>query len=179
MLTRPNYPTIEATSHEGPSDIRDTKIAALRLKFNAFKAVESEKDNDLDVEEDTRSNSEFLADLNVEFHDRALLANQKRNYNKPKFHTNSSSSQQHNQITDNSQKDYKGKYKALKAKLVLVTKKIDVVSKNKSEKGLVAKSYNWDKESLSFEDEGVTRVKAFMAIANDEPVMGKVDARSG
>ncbi|GKC80424.1 hypothetical protein Tco_1131198, partial [Tanacetum coccineum] len=30
-------------SHEGPSDIRDTKIAALRLKFNAFKALEGEK----------------------------------------------------------------------------------------------------------------------------------------
>ncbi|GJV15135.1 hypothetical protein Tco_1360458 [Tanacetum coccineum] len=55
-------------SHEGPSKTRDTKIAALRLKFNAFKALE-------DVEEDTRSNSEFLVDLNVEFHDKALLAN--------------------------------------------------------------------------------------------------------
>ncbi|GJS00733.1 hypothetical protein Tco_0317241 [Tanacetum coccineum] len=31
------------------------------------------KDSDLDVEEDTRSRSKFLADLNVEFHDRALL----------------------------------------------------------------------------------------------------------
>ncbi|GKC42197.1 hypothetical protein Tco_1059919, partial [Tanacetum coccineum] len=26
-------------AHEGPSDTRDTKIAALRLKFNAFKAL--------------------------------------------------------------------------------------------------------------------------------------------
>ncbi|GJR80013.1 hypothetical protein Tco_0150798 [Tanacetum coccineum] len=30
-------------AHEGPSDIRDTKIAALRLKFNAFKSLEGEK----------------------------------------------------------------------------------------------------------------------------------------
>ncbi|GKE34711.1 hypothetical protein Tco_1454033, partial [Tanacetum coccineum] len=30
---------------EGPSDTRDTKIAALRLKFNAFKAFEGEKVN--------------------------------------------------------------------------------------------------------------------------------------
>nr|GEW95765.1 hypothetical protein [Tanacetum cinerariifolium] len=36
-----------------------------------------------------------------------------------------------------------------------------------------------DEESLSFEDEGVTTVKAFMAIAKYEPSMGKVDARSG
>ncbi|GJR59287.1 hypothetical protein Tco_1501449 [Tanacetum coccineum] len=36
------------------------------------------------------------------------------------------------------QKDYKDKYKALKAELAFLTKKIDVVSKNKSEKGLRA-----------------------------------------
>ncbi|GJW46505.1 retrovirus-related pol polyprotein from transposon TNT 1-94 [Tanacetum coccineum] len=71
-----------------------------------------------------------------------------------------------------------GKYKALKAKLALPTEKVDVVSKNKSEKWLVAESFNWDKEYLSFEDEGVTRVKAFMAIAADELAVGKADARS-
>nr|GEZ59933.1 retrovirus-related Pol polyprotein from transposon TNT 1-94 [Tanacetum cinerariifolium] len=32
-------------AYEGPSDTRDTKIASLRLKFNAFKAVEGEKVN--------------------------------------------------------------------------------------------------------------------------------------
>ncbi|GKB02357.1 hypothetical protein Tco_0830446 [Tanacetum coccineum] len=36
--------------------------------------------NDSDVEEDIKSSSEFLADLNVEFHDIALLENQKRFY---------------------------------------------------------------------------------------------------
>ncbi|GKB40260.1 hypothetical protein Tco_0885202 [Tanacetum coccineum] len=166
-------------AHEGPSDTRDTKIAALRLKFNAFKSRKGEKvngtftrltcflndlenngvsipqaevnatsvnslprkwlsmnqtqgannsikndclatlyskynykegmidqiyesetqrfniqassskalisnnhfqDNDSDVEEDQRTNNEFMVDLNVEYHERALLANQKRFY---------------------------------------------------------------------------------------------------
>ncbi|GJX37100.1 hypothetical protein Tco_0250403 [Tanacetum coccineum] len=93
-------------AREGPSNTKDTKIAALRLKFNAFKALDGEKvngtftrlkcllndlennsvyisqaeDSDSDVEEDTRSSNEFLADLNAEFHDRVLLANQKRYY---------------------------------------------------------------------------------------------------
>ncbi|GKA08005.1 retrovirus-related pol polyprotein from transposon TNT 1-94 [Tanacetum coccineum] len=93
-------------AHEGLSDTRDTKIVALRLKFNTFKALEVEKvngtftrlkcllndlenngiiipqaeDSDLDVEEDLRSSSEFIADLNAEYHKRALLANQKRFY---------------------------------------------------------------------------------------------------
>ncbi|GJY04464.1 hypothetical protein Tco_0370404 [Tanacetum coccineum] len=30
-------------AHEGPSNTRDTKIAALRLKFNAFKSLKGEK----------------------------------------------------------------------------------------------------------------------------------------
>ncbi|GJT90235.1 retrovirus-related pol polyprotein from transposon TNT 1-94 [Tanacetum coccineum] len=32
-------------AHEGPSDTRDTKIAALRLKFNAFKSLEGSEEN--------------------------------------------------------------------------------------------------------------------------------------
>ncbi|GKF64275.1 hypothetical protein Tco_0187723, partial [Tanacetum coccineum] len=48
-----------------------------------------------------------------------------------------------------------------------------------SEKGLVVESFDWDEESVSSEDEGVTKVKAFMAIAEDEPSVGKADARSG
>ncbi|GKA37972.1 retrovirus-related pol polyprotein from transposon TNT 1-94 [Tanacetum coccineum] len=132
-------------AHEGPYDIRDTKIAALRLKFNAFKSLKGEKvmgtftrlkcllndlenngvtipqaevnatfvnslprkwlsmnqtqrvnnsikngslatlygkynyeeDSDSDVEEDQRTSNEFMAELNVEYHERALLANQK------------------------------------------------------------------------------------------------------
>ncbi|GKF32101.1 hypothetical protein Tco_0101899, partial [Tanacetum coccineum] len=32
-------------AHEGPSDTRDTKIVALRLKLNAFKSLEGEKVN--------------------------------------------------------------------------------------------------------------------------------------
>ncbi|GKB31355.1 retrovirus-related pol polyprotein from transposon TNT 1-94 [Tanacetum coccineum] len=156
---------------------------ALRIKFNAFKTLEGEKvngtftrlkcllndlenkgvtisqakDSDSNVKEDTRSSSEFLVDLNVEFHDRALLANQKRFYKRS---------------------GRVGKYKGLKAETTILTKKIDAMSNGKSEKGLVAESFDWDKESVSSEDEGVTKVKAFMAITEDEPSVGKVDARS-
>ncbi|GJV16325.1 hypothetical protein Tco_1361648 [Tanacetum coccineum] len=209
-------------AHEGPPDTTDTKIEALRLKFNAFKAFEGEKvngtftrlkcllndlenngvsilqaeinatfvnnlprkwlkglidqihesktsrftiqassskalisnsqlqDSDSDVEEDQRSSSEFLADLNAEFHERALLVNQKR-----------------------------VKYKGPKAEIAILRKKIYVMSKGKSEKWLDVESFNWDKELVSFEDEGITKVKAFMAIIKDESFVGKADARSG
>ncbi|GKB66087.1 retrovirus-related pol polyprotein from transposon TNT 1-94 [Tanacetum coccineum] len=312
-------------AHEGPSKTKDTKIAALRLKFNAFKALEGEKVNgtftrlksllnDLenngvsipqaevnatfvnslprkwlsmnqtqrannsikndnlaalygkynykeglidqiyesestrftiqasnlkalisnpsmqesgsDIEEDQRSSSEFLADLNAEFHERSLLANQRRfykisgrvgstkipidmsnetcfaygklghfqkdcpstktstppypsaskSYNKPKFHINSTP--QHNQSVNNNQKDYIVKYKGLKAEIVVLTKKIDAMNKGKSEKWLVAESFDCDEESVSSDDERVTTFKELMAIADEEISVGRVDARS-
>ncbi|GJS26781.1 hypothetical protein Tco_0487401 [Tanacetum coccineum] len=83
---------LKSSGHEGPSEIRDTNFAALRLKFNAFKALKGEK--------------------------------------------------------------------------------------NKSENRLFTEPFDWDKESLSSEDEGTTTVKAFMDIAEDEPVVGETDVRS-
>nr|GEU98184.1 ribonuclease H-like domain-containing protein [Tanacetum cinerariifolium] len=53
------------------------------------------------------------------------------------------------------------------------------MSKGKSKRDLVAESFDWNEESLSSEDERVTKVKEFMAIIEDEPSVGKVDARSG
>nr|GEY33387.1 hypothetical protein [Tanacetum cinerariifolium] len=57
--------------------------------------------------------------------------------------------------------------------------KVKKIDKGKSEKGLIAGSFNWDEESVSSEDEGTTRIRAFIAIAEDEPSVGKADARSG
>nr|GEV39687.1 hypothetical protein [Tanacetum cinerariifolium] len=149
------------------------------------------------------SNSEFLADLNAEFHEKALLANQRRFYkrsgrvgpskkpldktnetcfacrklghyqkecpliktstpqypsssrlyNKPKFHTNPTP--HINQNVNHNPKDYRVKYKGLKAEITVLTKKIDAMNKGKR----------------------VTTFKALMVVA-DEPSVGKADARA-
>ncbi|GJZ20758.1 retrovirus-related pol polyprotein from transposon TNT 1-94 [Tanacetum coccineum] len=238
-------------AHDVSFDIRDTKIVALRLKFNAFKSLEGEKVNgtftrlkcllndlenngviipqvelnatvvklsmnqtqrannsikndslatlannsikndslatlfgkydceegDSDVEEDQRISSEFMADLNVEYHERALLENHKshfqkdcpsnktstpsypspnNSFNKPKPYT-PSFTQTPSQNTGNHQKDYKGKCKGLKAEIAVLTQRIN---------------------DLSREDEGTTKFKAFIAIAKDEPSIRKADTRS-
>ncbi|GJY37745.1 hypothetical protein Tco_0424109 [Tanacetum coccineum] len=171
--------------------MNDSESAANDLTDNFLARVKAESDSD--VEEDTRSSKEFLADLNLEFHDRALLANQKRFYKrsgrvgasrKPMDKSNKTwfacGKQGHFQKdSDNGQKDYRVKCKALKAELSLLTQKIEDVSKNKSKRGLVAESFDCDEESLSSKNKEVTRVKAFMAIAEDEPTIEKTDARSG
>nr|GEU79076.1 retrovirus-related Pol polyprotein from transposon TNT 1-94 [Tanacetum cinerariifolium] len=254
-------------AHERLSVTRDTKIAALRLKFNAFKSLEGENVNgtftrlkcllnDLenigvtipqaevndtfvnslprkllsmnqtqrannsikndslatlygkynyeeDVEEDQRTNNEFMADLNVEYHERALLANQKRFYKRtstPSYPSLNNSLHKSKPYTPsfiqtspqnpgNHQKYYKGKYKGLKAEMVVLTKRIDDMTKGKSEKGktnkeksensLLAESFDWDDESVSSDDEESIKIRAFMAITEDEPSVGKDNARSG
>ncbi|GKB32047.1 retrovirus-related pol polyprotein from transposon TNT 1-94 [Tanacetum coccineum] len=90
-----------------------------------------------------------------------------KSYSKPKFQ--STSTPQNNQNVDNHQKDYKGKYKGLNAEITTLTKNIDSLYKGKSEKGLVVESFDWDEESVSSKDEGVTKVKAFMDIIEEEP----------
>ncbi|GJV78872.1 hypothetical protein Tco_1514742 [Tanacetum coccineum] len=252
-------------AHEGPSDTRDTKIAALRLKLNAFKSLKGEKvngtftrlkcllndlenngviipqaevnatfvnilprkwlsmnqtqrtnksikndslatlygkynyeeglidqiyeqetqrftiqassskalisnnhfqDSDSDVEEDQRTNNEFIANLNVEYHERALLENQKR------FYKRSGRVGSARKPIDKSKETCftcgkPGKYKGLIAEMAILTK------------GLIADLFDRDEESVSLEDEGTTKIKAFMAIAEDEPSVRKADARFG
>ncbi|GJV57936.1 hypothetical protein Tco_1458941 [Tanacetum coccineum] len=73
--------------------------------------------------------------------------------------------------------------------MVILTKRIDDLTKGKyekgknekgkSEKGLITESFYWDKESISSVHEGITKIRAFMAIVEDEPSVGKADARSG
>ncbi|GJY74867.1 hypothetical protein Tco_0479298 [Tanacetum coccineum] len=54
--------------------------------------------------------------------------------------------------------------------MVVLTKRIDDLTKGKSEKG---------KNEKGKRDNGTTKIKAFMAIAKDEPSVRKADARSG
>ncbi|GJV12035.1 hypothetical protein Tco_1353576 [Tanacetum coccineum] len=82
-------------------------------------------------------------------------------------------------ITDLNAKYHERALLANKKRFYKRSKRINVMTKGKSEKGLVAKSFDWDKESVSSDDERVTKIKAFMAIVEDELSVGKADARSG
>ncbi|GJR50477.1 retrovirus-related pol polyprotein from transposon TNT 1-94 [Tanacetum coccineum] len=156
------------------------ELETSRFSIQAFssKALISNtylQDSDSDVVEDTRSRSEFLADLNAKFHDRELLSNLERFYKRSERVGSAKKP-----IDKSNETCFAcGKYKGLKAEISILSKKIDGMSKGKTKKGLVAESFNWDNESVSSEDEGTTIVKAFMAIVEDEPSIGKVAARSG
>nr|GEU98858.1 retrovirus-related Pol polyprotein from transposon TNT 1-94 [Tanacetum cinerariifolium] len=182
-----------------------TNVAQSVVDENLPQLLDS-RGGDSDVEEDQRTNNEFMADLNAEYHKRVMLANQKRFYKRsgrvgsarkpidktketcfacgktghfyescpsnktstPSYPSSNNSfnkfksytppiNQTSSHNTSNCQKDYKGKYKGLKARMTVLTQRIDDLTKGKK-------------------DERTTRIRAFMAIAEDEPSVGKADA---
>ncbi|GJR75630.1 hypothetical protein Tco_0087995 [Tanacetum coccineum] len=120
-----------------------------------------------DDEADERSSEEYLRDLELEFHERALLENSKP-FIKRK---NNFSSQKANEDTECYKcgrkvfppwskqspkvlKNYKAEYKRIKAKLALLEAKVS-------------------------DDEEMTQVKVVIALAGDELSMGKNHAHNG
>nr|GEZ48474.1 retrovirus-related Pol polyprotein from transposon TNT 1-94 [Tanacetum cinerariifolium] len=96
-----NYLTAESTwndmilYHEGPSDMKESRVMDLKLCYNTFKFKEGETliqtftrykalmneldfQNSSDDEEDTKSSHEYLDDLEEEYQARAILAKSKR-----------------------------------------------------------------------------------------------------
>ncbi|GJU11555.1 hypothetical protein Tco_1133951 [Tanacetum coccineum] len=168
VINVPAFDKEDFTTHEGPSDTRDTKIAALRVKFNAFKSLEGEK-----VMETLKRNpaTNSRVDLNAESHERAQLKNQKR------FYKRSGRVGLARKPLDKTKESCFacGKLGHFQKTLSKKGKK----EKENSEKGLIAESFDWDDKSVSSDDEGSTKIKAFMVITEDEPLVGKADTRSG
>ncbi|GJU56120.1 reverse transcriptase domain-containing protein [Tanacetum coccineum] len=140
------------------------------------------QDSNSDVEEDQRTSNEFMADLNAKYHERALLANQKRFYKrsgrvgsarKPIDKTKETCFACGK--TGHFQKDYPSN----KTSTPSYPSSNNSFNKYKSYTPPINQTSSHNIESVSSENEGTTRIRAFMAIAEDEPFMGKADARSG
>ncbi|GJU17295.1 retrovirus-related pol polyprotein from transposon TNT 1-94 [Tanacetum coccineum] len=108
-----------------------------------------------DDEEDTRSNHEYLNDLEEEYQARALLAKSKRFFKK-------------------------AKYNKVKAKLALLSSSV-LASKATTikNKGLIAEAYEWDEEEVSSDDNKMVEIKVLMALAEENDVINKEGARNG
>ncbi|GJT39423.1 hypothetical protein Tco_0939288 [Tanacetum coccineum] len=119
-----------------------------------------------DDEVDERSSEEYLRDLDIELHKRALLANSKHfvkrrnNFSSQKANENTECYKCGKKADPKVQKDYKAEYKKLKAKLALLEE-----------------NPSTDEEEVS-DDEEVTQVKVLMVLADDELTVGKNHARN-
>ncbi|GJZ38003.1 hypothetical protein Tco_0584194 [Tanacetum coccineum] len=142
--------------HEGPSDVKESRVMDLKLpkKWLSFcrslKNTNHVKDSELasvfdsPADEEDTSSHKYLNDLEEEYQARALLAKSKRFF---KMGTQSAS-------TPNSSS-----------------------GKNK---GLIAKTYDLDDEEVLSDENEVTKVKALMALTNEErALVGKESAING
>ncbi|GJT03945.1 retrovirus-related pol polyprotein from transposon TNT 1-94 [Tanacetum coccineum] len=125
--TIPPIPPPFRTSYGNPGSPNVNTVDTMPTTTDPINTMTKTNDSDSDVEEDQRTINEFMADLNAEYHERALLANQKRFY------------------------------------------------KRSGRVGSARKPLDKSKETYV---EGSTKIRAFMAIAEDEPLVGKADARS-
>ncbi|GJW32951.1 retrovirus-related pol polyprotein from transposon TNT 1-94 [Tanacetum coccineum] len=130
---------------------------------HSFEGLLKDFQKNSDDEADERSSEEYLRDIELEFHKRALLANSKLPNSslmlkvfQPKFTPKLIQSSQHAQSSQSEpkfQKDYKNK-------------------------GLVAETFDWDEEEVSH-DEEMTQVKVLMALTDNELSVGKNHAHNG
>ncbi|GJU03419.1 hypothetical protein Tco_1113757 [Tanacetum coccineum] len=133
----------------------------LSTAFFSTSIVQDFQDS-LDDEEDTKSSHEYLNDLEEEYQVKALLAKSKRFFKKGQI------------------KDFKAKYHKVKANLALLSSSASTPSSSSGKnKVLIIKMYYWDDEEVSSDENEVTKVKALMALIDEERVsVGKESARN-
>ncbi|GJT25820.1 retrovirus-related pol polyprotein from transposon TNT 1-94, partial [Tanacetum coccineum] len=163
--------------HEGPSDVKESRVMDLKLCYKTFKFKEGETltqtftrykalMNELDFqdspddEEDTRSSHAYLNDLEEEYQARALLVKSKRFFKKGTQRFSSA------KATDQTEchkcgkkghfardywptKDFEAKYNKVKTKLALLSSSASASkAATVKNKGLIAEAYKWDEEEV-------------------------------
>ncbi|GKD09865.1 hypothetical protein Tco_1189550 [Tanacetum coccineum] len=149
--------------------VLEVKIFTKRKKMFMCHIIDSSDD-----EEDTRSNHEYLNDLEEEYQARALLAKYKRFFKK-----GTQSSPQHKPELRPT-KDFEAKYNKVNAKLALLSSSSSaskaLTVKNK---GLIVEAYEWYEEELSSDDNEMVEVKVLMALAEENDGVSKEGATNG
>nr|GEV45350.1 hypothetical protein [Tanacetum cinerariifolium] len=193
-------------AYEGPSITRDTKIAALRLKFNDFKALEGEKVNSTYTRlkcllNDLENNGViiFESEINATFVNSLLR----------KWLRMNQTQRANNSIKNDSLDALYGKYHYEEGLIddIYASETQRFTIQALSSKALISNNHSQDSDS-DFEEDNITnnefmadlnaeyherallenqkrfykrdnKFKAFMAITEDKPSVGKGDARSG
>ncbi|GJW55019.1 hypothetical protein Tco_0099104 [Tanacetum coccineum] len=186
------------TFSQGLRNANHTQTLDLADIYGRFDFQEKSKD-----EIDERSSVEYLKDLDIECGKKGHFAKDcfsktfKPSYKSPVTGYSSvskgfqpmftpkliqSSQNSISQADPKAQKDYKAKYKRLKAKISLLEANPSSSHNPKTfqpkNKGLVAETFGCDEEEVS-NDEDVTKVKVLLALADDELTVVNNHARNG
>ncbi|GJW35727.1 hypothetical protein Tco_0058647 [Tanacetum coccineum] len=179
-------------SFEGPSNTMENRIMDLKLEYQTFRVKPSESLSQTYTRYKTQLNELANDGVNLSKHEinvgfvnslpkKWLTFSQglrNANHTQTLDHVDIYGSQHEPKI----QKDYKTKYKKMKAKLALLEASPSTSQNPKTyqskNKGLVVETFDWDEEEVS-DDEEMTQVKVLMALADDELTVGKNHARNG
>nr|GEX01066.1 hypothetical protein [Tanacetum cinerariifolium] len=165
---------------EGPIDkiyeLETQRFSVLASSLKSYISNTQFQNSDSDVKEDQRTNNEFMTDLNTEYQERALLANQKRFYKR------------FGKVGYARKPIDKTKKACFSCGKLAIFKKDCPLNKTSTPSyPSLNNSFNKFKtytppinqtSSHNTEDEGTTRIRVLMTIAEDEPSVGKADARS-
>ncbi|GJT67698.1 hypothetical protein Tco_1019178 [Tanacetum coccineum] len=154
MAAGQKKPEAQWTADERKAANLDQRLKSLIMSVLPNDQMNSDFQDSPDNEEDTSSSHEYLNDLEEEYQSRARLAKSKRFFKKDTQRFSSA------KATDQTECHKCGK-------------------KGKN-KGLIAKTYDWDDEEVSSDENEVTKVKALIALTDEERVLvGKESARNG
>ncbi|GJT45044.1 hypothetical protein Tco_0953759 [Tanacetum coccineum] len=134
-----------------------------------------------DDEKDARSSQEYMDDLEEEYQARALLAKSKRFFKKgtqrfsgakatdqTECHKCGRKSFEHKPELKHN-KDFEARYNKVKAMLALLSSSASASNSSLGKnKGLIAKTYEWDEEEVSSDENERIEVKALMALTDEE-----------
>ncbi|GJY76246.1 retrovirus-related pol polyprotein from transposon TNT 1-94 [Tanacetum coccineum] len=144
-------------SLKNTNHVTDSEIAS---QFGKLEYEENLINNNPDDEEDTRSSHEYLKDLEEEYQARALLAKSKRcilqsicwskdivSFNNNQLFTRALHSSKHKPELRQT-KDFEAKYNKVKANIALLSSSaLAPCSSSGKNKGLIAETYDWEKQS--------------------------------
>ncbi|GJU39952.1 hypothetical protein Tco_1192909 [Tanacetum coccineum] len=147
--------------HEGPSDVKESRVMDLKLCYNTFKFKEGESL--------TQTFTRYKALMNELVNDGIILSKLEIN----------------NGFINGFTKEVSKVLPSL-LKTQIIVKDSGLFSicfqffLGKKNKGLIAETYDWDDEEVSSDENEVTKVKALMALTDEERVsVGKESARNG
>ncbi|GJV60137.1 hypothetical protein Tco_1466237 [Tanacetum coccineum] len=162
--------------HEGPSDVKEKMKWLVFCKVSQKTQImvkESELASLIDIqdspddEEDTRSNHEYLDDLEEEYQERALLAKSKRFFKKGTQRSKAVPS------------DFEAKYNKVKAKLALLSSSASASkAATVKNKGLITEAYECDEEEVSSNTTKWWKLKySCTAEENDDCIIEKIPSQ--
>ncbi|GJW64655.1 retrovirus-related pol polyprotein from transposon TNT 1-94 [Tanacetum coccineum] len=168
-------------------------VSATPLSTSFFSAsIVQDFQDSLDDVEDTRSSHEYLNDLKEEYQARAFLAKSKRFFKKGTQKVSNAKATDQTECQKCGKKGHFARdcwsktsvpsYQSLfQSKLPLSSEnKPEPISFSRKNKGLIAETYDWDDEEVSSDENEVTKVKALMALTDEEKVLArKESARNG